>query len=336
MSKSVGRIVVPVAAGLLAPGVGAALSSGLGLGLTAGGIGATALGGAATGALGSALTGGKVLKGALTGAATGALSSGLGQLSDAALGTAGSGGLAGLDSATGITWNAARPGSGLAGALSEMGTAGRALGSGIQQLTTSGTNAGAATTGGGSSMFSGGNLLKALGGARDYMAQSDMEKQLLRANEAAQAQLAPYAQTGTAANKAYQELLGLQGDPEAAMNAITSSPDFRFRFNQGQNALNANLAATGQLDSGAALKAAQEYGQGLASQAYQDRVSNLSGAAGFGANAATGLAGLLSGRGDIQANRIAGQGNVLNQAITGLTGGNVPSIQDILKQMGYA
>ena len=185
-------------------------------------------------------------------------------------------------------------------------------------------------------MFSGGNLLKALGGARDYMAQSDMEKQLLRANEQAQAQLAPYAQTGTAANRAYQELLGLQGDPQAALSAITSSPDYQFRFGQGQNALNANLAATGQLDSGAALKAAQEYGQGLASQAYQDRVGNLAGAAGFGANASGGLAQLLSGRGDIRANRIAGQGNVLNQAITGLTGGNVPSIQDILKQMGYA
>jgi len=311
MSRSIGRIIIPAAASFLAPGIGTAL----GLSGTLGSV----AGGAIAGGLGSALTGGKPLQGALTGGLGGALSG--------ALGTAAGTPLA----------NAAGPtqGSGILGSVTR-GLSDTGVGRALTSIGNVGGGSSMFGSSGGSSMFSGGNLLKALGGVRDYMGQSDMEKQLLRANEQAQAQLAPYAQTGTAANRAYQELLGLQGDPQAALSAITSSPDYQFRFGQGQNALNANLAATGQLDSGAAMKAAQEYGQGLASQAYQDRIGNLSNAAGFGANASGGLAQLLSGRGDIRANRIAGQSIVLNQAISGLTGGNVPSIQDILKQMGYA
>ena len=117
---------------------------------------------------------------------------------------------------------------------------------------------------GGSSMFSGSNLLKALGTYNDYSTQKDMEKKMLAANDQAMAQLQPYAQTGTAANSALQELMGLSGDPGAAMSRIQNDPAYQFRMQQGMEGLNRNLAASGSLDSGRAMKAAQEYGQGLA------------------------------------------------------------------------
>lgn len=49
---------------------------------------------------------------------------------------------------------------------------------------------------------------------------------------------------------------------------ITDDPGYQFRLEQGQKALERNLAAQGKYLSGAALKELTEYGQGMASQEY--------------------------------------------------------------------
>jgi hypothetical protein len=84
----IAQIAIPIAASVLAPGVGTALSSGLGLGLTAGGAGATALGAGALGT-GLGLASGKNIGQSLkSGAISGGLSYGGSMLADGLADTA--------------------------------------------------------------------------------------------------------------------------------------------------------------------------------------------------------------------------------------------------------
>lgn len=77
-------------------------------------------------------------------------------------------------------------------------------------------------------------------------------------------------------------------------NQLRSTPGYQFRFNEGENALNRSLAAKGGLYSGAAGKALQEYGQGIADQTYGDYMNRLMSVAGLGQSSAnaTGAAGM--------------------------------------------
>lgn len=52
----------------------------------------------------------------------------------------------------------------------------------------------------------------------------------------------------------------------------------QFQYNQGLDAMNRSMAATGQFGSGNQLAAATQYGQQFASQAYQQNVANMLGA----------------------------------------------------------
>jgi len=56
--------------------------------------------------------------------------------------------------------------------------------------------------------------------------------------------------------------------PTSGQQVLNDDPGYQFRMNEGMKAINASAAAKGGLQSGAALKAAQQYGQGLASQEY--------------------------------------------------------------------
>jgi len=68
-------------------------------------------------------------------------------------------------------------------------------------------------------------------------------------------------------------------------DALFNSPEYQFALQQGNRAVNANLAATGDVYGGNALRGISEYNQGLASQQFQNRVNNLAMLSGFGANA---------------------------------------------------
>ena len=70
----------------------------------------------------------------------------------------------------------------------------------------------------------------------------------------------------------------------------TSNPAYQFQLKQGQQALDRSSAARGMGYSGAQMKAAQEYGQGLASQQYDKEYNRASGEFGDYYNRLAGLA----------------------------------------------
>ena len=110
-------------------------------------------------------------------------------------------------------------------------------------------------------------------------------------------QLSPWTTTGVPANQQQSDLLGLNG-PDAATKALATyrtSPGYQWQMGEGLRAVDAGAAANGLLRSGAALKAEQTFGAGLADSDfgnYWNRLQQLSGAgltaAGGIANAATG------------------------------------------------
>jgi hypothetical protein len=109
------------------------------------------------------------------------------------------------------------------------------------------------------------------------------------------ANLSSYKEAGETGQTRLLELLGLGGDkkapgygsattafklegfdPKTLFNEfvnnekIAADPGYKFRLEEGQKAIERSTAARGGLQSGAALKAAAEYGQAMGSQEYQN------------------------------------------------------------------
>jgi len=72
-------------------------------------------------------------------------------------------------------------------------------------------------------------------------------------------------------------------------------PSYKFRFGEGMKALERSAAARGGLISGGALKAAQRYGQDVASTEFGNAYNRLASRAGFG-QTATGAMGTAAGQ----------------------------------------
>lgn len=116
--------------------------------------------------------------------------------------------------------------------------------------------------------------------------------------------------------------------PQAAANDAFSnfrnSTGYDFRVNQGMNALNSGYAGAGTIKSGAAIKGAVDYGQGMASQEFGNYLNALgnqqslgyqasSSAAGVGTQAANSLGSIYMQSGANQANAaLAGAQNTAN------------------------
>ena len=79
---------------------------------------------------------------------------------------------------------------------------------------------------------------------------------------------ATYQTTATAANK----LNSLLSDP----SSVADTPGYQWAYNQGLEAVNRTAAAKGLLGSGNRLYDLVNYGQGKASQTYNDTVNQLS------------------------------------------------------------
>lgn len=169
------------------------------------------------------------------------------------------------------------------------------------------------------------NLAATLGGAlQSSGASREMEDELLRAQQAAQAQLAPYQQTG---GQAFQDAYG---SVSAGFNPadLQNDPGYQFRLAQGQKALDQSLAAQGLSQSGAAIKAAQEYAQGLASTQYQNayndwlaRNQQLMGLGEYGYGAAGTGANIQANLGAIQAANTANQSDLFNRTLAQVLSG---------------
>lgn len=92
-----------------------------------------------------------------------------------------------------------------------------------------------------------------------------------QAGDTALSRFEPYSRPSLDANRMIGQVL--QGD----YSGFYQSPDYQFRLEQGNRALENSAAARGGLLSGAQLKAAQGYGQDLASTEYGNWYNRLAG-----------------------------------------------------------
>lgn len=117
-------------------------------------------------------------------------------------------------------------------------------------------------------------------------------------------------------------LNGTQGSQQALQAFQQSNPGYAFQQQQGQNAVLANQAATGQLASGNTNLDLMNYSQGLANQSYGQWVQNLQPYLGASQSAATGIGTLDSGLGNQLNSSLQGQGNAAYGAATSIGNAN--------------
>jgi hypothetical protein len=139
--------------------------------------------------------------------------------------------------------------------------------------------------------------------------------------------LSPYLSTGSAALSQLSNLLGIGGgapNTSALESALQNYPGYQFSLDQGLQAVNQSGAARGLLNSGATIKDATQYGQGLAQSTLADYLGRLASTASLGESAGsiTGNAGAAAGSqiGSSLINGANGQASSLIQ--TGNAAGN--------------
>lgn len=149
---------------------------------------------------------------------------------------------------------------------------------------------GAAAIGAGASALASSSASKAATNAANLNNQTQL--QIYGQNKAT---LSPFVNSGTQAQGSINALLGLGGDAQGASNAFNqfqNSDGYQFRVDQGMKALNTGLASNGLIQSGAAIKAAQAYGQGQASDEFGKYMGYLGNQQQTGLSAANALAGV--------------------------------------------
>lgn len=109
--------------------------------------------------------------------------------------------------------------------------------------------------------------------------------------------LQPYVTSGTQANSALGNLLGINGNGEqqAAITGLQKSPLYQSQLQAGQNAILQNASATGGLRGGNVQAALGKYAPALLSSTIQNQVQNLGGLSSQGLTAAGGVSSGLSG-----------------------------------------
>jgi hypothetical protein len=136
---------------------------------------------------------------------------------------------------------------------------------------------------------------------------------------------------GNDAASALANFYGLGGQKVDYNQLLSSLPGYQFQLQTGTKAVDQNLAARGLLQSGAAGKALEQYGQGLGQQYANQYTSGLAGLANLGENAAagTGAAGSNAANqmssaygyaGNAQANSYMTGANAINYGLQGAAG----------------
>lgn len=158
----------------------------------------------------------------------------------------------------------------------------------------------------------------------------------LAGNRAAQQTLDPYTQAGAESLEQMQALMGL-GGPEAqaaAYQQIENSPGFMSAVQQGENAMLQNASATGGLRGGNTQGALAQFRPQMLNQAIGQQMQSLGGLAGMGQNAASQIAGLQSGAGDINASGAMAPYQLQRDFTTDLIGGGI-NIAKLLAGGGF-
>jgi hypothetical protein len=96
-------------------------------------------------------------------------------------------------------------------------------------------------------------------------------------------------QVGANANGQYQAMTSPQADYNNAFNNYRNSTGYQFRFNEGMRAID---AAAPVLNSGARMKALQNYGQNIASGEFGNYLGQLANQQGVGLSGASAQAGV--------------------------------------------
>lgn len=142
----------------------------------------------------------------------------------------------------------------------------------------------------------------------------------------------PYVQQGQAADAALGQFYGLPGQSGGAASTpnynqiLSSLPGYQFQLQQGSLATTRDLAAQGLLQSGAAGKELQQYGQGLAQSYAGQYTQGLTGLAQLGQagasqqaasgmNAANNISSSQIYAGNAAAQGAYGTANAVNQGI---------------------
>lgn len=139
-----------------------------------------------------------------------------------------------------------------------------------------------------------------------------------------QGNIQPYLEGG---RFGLNRLMGLLENPDS----IQDSAAYRWRFDQGMKGLDRSAAARGGLFSGGHTTDLVNYGQGMASQEYDNQYNRLYNLATMGQNAAVGagslgqqnanaISGLYGQIGQAQAGSAINQANAWGNAFQGLAG----------------
>lgn len=216
--------------------------------------------------------------------------------------------------------------------------------SGITGVTGAGANAAndASSIGSSFTKNAGNSLATLLSGGANAYAQNKATDQLVKSQQQSQAELAPFLQNGTNASNALGDYLGTSGNTGAANygagtaafnpSDLTNDPGYQFNLSQGMNALNNSEAAAGGLQSGAAIKAAQQFAQGLAGttfnnafnrdlQTKQNTISALTGATTPGLTAGLGTADVNNNIGTAESKGTTGTINTVTSTLASLLAG---------------
>lgn len=334
------------AAGVGAAGAGAGAAGGAGLGAGAatgadmsafyGGLdaGATLGGGATAGEIGV----GTAAMGAGAGAGEGAAAAGSvfnpavdSQLASTQLGITGA--QAGADAAAAGIPSVSIPGSGISSALSSLGVTPQQVASNpslLQQVASKlGMDPSTLTSLIGPAASLAGGAIAANG------AKSAADTQVQAARDAAALQ-EPFRQGGIKGLNRLLDLYGLSGNTTAdgygsalkkfSSADFTADPGYQFRLDQGQQALDRRLSASGSLYSGKALKDAMNFNQGQASQEYGNaynrygtdiarQINPLQALAGQGQSAANTIGDYTTQAGNAAAAGQVGTANAFTNAI---------------------
>lgn len=172
-----------------------------------------------------------------------------------------------------------------------------------------------------------------LGGQKQADAAGAAAAQSAAAAAQARADLAGFRLPGQSAMYSLADLFGLDrggagptGQPFTDLSGFENSPGYKFTQQQAIRGLELSNASKGLLKSGANLTGIQNTAAGLASQTFNNYVSQLMGQAGIGAQAAGGSAsaGLqgaqlsnqaLMAQGAANASSIVGPANILSNAL---------------------
>lgn len=169
-------------------------------------------------------------------------------------------------------------------------------------------------------------------------ARSAADKQAQAAKDAA-ARLQPFTDVGQTAIPTIKNLLGINAsgglDPTLMQDTLQQTPGYQFTRQQGLEAVQNGFAGQGLARSGAAMKGAEGFASGLASQTYQNILGNYTNLLANSQSAAAGQGGVLIGGANAQAAGIIGSANAISNGLTGTanTVGNTAVNYALLNQL---